>query len=89
MMSLYKWEGVGYVFDSNDEEVEVHLDIGYDIDGDDVGRFAVINQASYVDDKGYIRRYNFSDSEREAYEEEINDAINEEPYFVGGDLEGY
>ena len=87
MMSLYKWEGVGYVFDSNDEEVEVHLDIGYDIDGDDVGRFAVINQASYVDDKGFIRRYKFSDSEREAYEEDINEAIHEEPYFVNE--EGY
>ena len=78
---------MGYVFDSNDNEVEVHLDIGYDIEGDDVGRFAVINQASYVDDKGYIRRYKFSDSELNAYEEEINDAINEEPYFVNE--EGY
>ena len=87
MMSLHKWDGVGYVFDRNDEEVEVHLDIGYDIEGDDVGRFAVINQASYVDDKGYIRRYKFSDSELCAYEEEINDAINEEPYFVNE--EGY
>ena len=89
MMSLHKWDGVGTVIDSKDDEVEVDIDIGYDIEGDDVGRFAVINQASYVDDKGFIRRYNFSDSEREAYEEEINDAINEEPYFVGGDLEGY
>ena len=80
MMSLYRWDGVGYVEDSNDDEVEVHLDIGYDIEGDDVGRYAVINKASYVDDKGYIRRYDFSDSEREAYEEEITDAINEEPF---------
>jgi hypothetical protein len=80
MMSLYKWDGVGYVEDSNNDEVEVDIDIGYDIEGDDVGRFAVINQASYVDDKGYIRRYKFSDSEREAYEEEINDALNEEPF---------
>ena len=79
-MSLHKWDGVGYVEDSNNDEVEVDIDIGYDIEGDDVGRFAVINQASYVDDKGYIKRYNFSDSEREAYEEEINDALNEEPF---------
>jgi len=80
-MSLHKWDGIGYVFDSNNDEVEVDIDIGYDIEGDDIGRFAVINQASYVDDKGYIRRYKFSDLEREAYEEEINDALNEEPYF--------
>jgi len=80
MMSLHKWDGVGTVINSKDEEVDVDIDIGYDIEGDDVGRFVVINQASYVDDKGFIRRYNFSDSEREAYEEEINDAINENPY---------
>jgi hypothetical protein len=80
MFSLYKWDGVGYVVNSRDEDVEVDIDIGYDIENDDGGRFATINQASYVDDKGFIRRYNLSDSEREAYEEEINDALNEEPF---------
>ena len=80
MMSLYKWDGVGTVINSNDDEVEVDINIGYDIEGDDVGRFAAINQASYVDDKGYIRRYNFSDSEREAYEDEINARLDEEPF---------
>ena len=80
MYSLYKWDGFGTVINSKDEEVEVDIDIGYDIENDDGGRFSTINQASYVDDKGYIRRYNLSDSEREAYEEEINDAINEEPF---------
>ena len=80
MMSLYKWDGVGTVINSKDDEVEVDIDIGYDIEGDDVGRFVVINQASYIDDKGFIRRYNFSDSERQAYEDEINNAINENPY---------
>ena len=40
MMSLYKWDGVGTVINSNDDEVEVDIDIGYDIEGDDVGRFA-------------------------------------------------
>ena len=89
MISSHCWDGVGYVVDSRDEEVEVDIDISYDIENDDGGRFSTINQASYVDDKGYIRRYILSDSEREAYEEEINDALNEEPYFVGGDLEGY
>jgi len=87
MMSLYKWDGVGYVFNSNDEEVEVDINIGYDIDGEGFDRFAVINKASYVDDKGFIRRYNLSDSERIAYEEDINEAIHEEPYFVNE--EGY
>jgi len=87
MMSLYKWDGVGTVIDSKDDEVEVDIDIGYDIEGAGVDRFAVINQASYVDDKGFIRRYNFSDSERIAYEEDINEAIHEEPYFVNE--EGY
>ena len=80
MFSLYKWDGVGTVINSKDEEVDVDIDIGYDIEGDDVGKFVIINQASYVDDKGFIRRYNFSDSERLAFEEEINDAINENPY---------
>ena len=80
MYSLYKWDGVGYVEDSNDNEVEVDIDISYDIDNDDGGRFSTINQASYVDDKGYIRRYNLSDSEREAYEEEINARLDEEPF---------
>ena len=80
MMSLYKWDGVGTVLDSNDDEVEVDIDIGYDIEGDDVGRFVVINGASYVDDKGFIRRYEFSDSELRAFEDEINEAINENPY---------
>ena len=80
MMSLYKWDGIGTVIDSKDDEVEVDINIGYDIEGDDVGRFAVINQASYVDDKGFIRRYNFSDSEREFYEEEINAKLDEEPF---------
>tara|TARA_B100000768_G_C11280713_1_gene378419 strand:+ start:2216 stop:2485 length:270 start_codon:yes stop_codon:yes gene_type:complete len=85
MFSLYKWDGVGYVANSNDDEVEVDINISYDIDNDDVGRFATIDKASYVDDSGYIRRYNLSDSEREFYEEQINDAINEEAYFEGGD----
>ena len=80
MFSLYKWDGLGTVINSKDEEVDVDIDIGYDIENDDVGRFAVISKASYVDDKGFIRRYNLSDSERLAYEEEINDAINEDPY---------
>ncbi len=80
MFSLYKWDGVGYVENSKNEEVEVDIDIGYDIDNDDGGRFSTINKASYVDDKGFIRRYNLSDSERDFYEEEINDAINEEPF---------
>ena len=80
MMSLYKWDGVGYVEDSNEDEVEVDIDIGYDIENDDGGRFATINKASYVDDKGYIRRYHLSDSELDYYEEQINDAINENPY---------
>ena len=85
MFSLYKWDGAGTVINSNDDEVEVDIDIGYDIENDDGGRFATIDKASYVDDKGFIRRYNLSDSEREAYEEDINDAINEEAYFEGGD----
>ena len=80
MISLYKWDGVGYVEDSNDNEVEVDIDISYDIENDDGGRFSTINQASYVDDNGYIRRYNLSDSEREAYEEEINARLDEEPF---------
>ena len=80
MISLYKWDGVGYVEDSNDNEVEVDIDISYDIDNDDGGRFSTINQASYVDDKGYIRRYHLSDSEREVYEEEINALLDEEPF---------
>ena len=80
MYSLYKWDGFGTVINSKDEEVDVDIDIGYDIENDDGGRFAAINQASYVDDKGYIRRYNFSDSEREAYEDEINARLDEEPF---------
>ena len=80
MYSLYKWDGFGTVINSKDEEVEVDIDIGYDIENDDGGRFSTINQASYVDDKGYIRRYHLSDSEREAYEEEINARLDEEPF---------
>ena len=80
MYSLYKWDGFGTVINSKDEEVDVDIDISYDIENDDGGRFAAINQASYVDDKGYIRRYNLSDSEREAYEEEINARLDEEPF---------
>ena len=80
MYSLYKWDGFGTVINSKDDEVEVDIDIGYDIENDDGGRFSTINQASYVDDKGYIRRYNLSDSEREAYEEEINARLDEEPF---------
>ena len=80
MFSLYKWDGVGYVENSKDEEVEVDIDISYDIDNDDGGRFSTINQASYVDDKGYIRRYNLSNSERDFYEEEINAKLEEEPF---------
>tara|TARA_B110000879_G_C10928532_1_gene414979 strand:+ start:369 stop:614 length:246 start_codon:yes stop_codon:yes gene_type:complete len=80
MYSLYKWDGFGTVINSKDEEVDVDIDIGYDIENDDGGRFSTINQASYVDDKGYIRRYNLSDSEREAYEEEINARLDEEPF---------
>lgn len=78
-MSLYKWEGVGYVESKEGGDIEVDLNIGYDIEGDDVGRFVIINQASYVDEDGFIRRYDLSDSERASYEEEINDAINENP----------
>ena len=80
MISLYKWDGVGYVENSKGEEVEVDIDLGYDIEDDDGGRFSTINKASYVDDKGYIRRYNLSDSEREFYEEEINAKLDEEPF---------
>jgi len=80
MYSLHKWDGFGTVINSKDEEVDVDIDIGYDIENDDGGRFSTINQASYVDDKGYIRRYNLSDSEREAYEEEINARLDEEPF---------
>jgi len=80
MYSLYKWDGFGTVINSKDEEVDVDIDIGYDIENDDGGRFSTINQASYVDDKGYIRRYNLSDSEREAYEDEINARLDEEPF---------
>ena len=80
MYSLYKWDGFGTVINSKDEEVDVDIDIGYDIENDDGGRSSTINQASYVDDKGYIRRYNLSDSEREAYEEEINARLDEEPF---------
>jgi len=80
MISLYKWDGFGTVINSKDEEVDVDIDIGYDIENDDGGRFSTINQASYVDDKGFIRRYNLSDSEREAYEEEINARLDEEPF---------
>ena len=80
MYSLFKWDGFGTVINSKDEEVDVDIDIGYDIENDDGGRFSTINQASYVDDKGYIRRYNLSDSEREAYEEEINARLDEEPF---------
>ena len=80
MYSLYKWDGFGTVINSKDEEVDVDIDIGYDIENDDGGRFSTINQASYVDDKGFVRRYNLSDSEREAYEEEINARLDEEPF---------
>ena len=83
------WDGTGHVFNKALDEVEVQIDILYDVDHDDGGSFpAIYPIATYEDDDGYEQDYKLSDKEIEKYYEEVYEAMCEEPMYdeYGGAL---
>ena len=91
MKSWYanNWDGTGHVFNKALDEVEVQIDILYDVDHDDGGSFpAIYPIATYEDDDGYEQDYRLSENEIEKYYEEVYEAMREEPIYdeYGGAL---
>ena len=91
MKSWYtnNWDGSAWVFNKALDEVEVQIDILYDVDHDDGGSFpAIYPIATYEDDDGYEQDYKLSDKEIEKYYEEVYEAMCEEPIYdeYGGAL---
>ena len=83
------WDGTGHVFNKALDEVEVQIDILYDVDHDDGGSFpAIYPIATYSDDDGYEQDYQLSENEIEKYYEEVYEAMCEEPMYdeYGGAL---
>ena len=83
------WDGTGHVFNKALDEVEVQIDILYDVDHDDGGSFpAIYPIATYEDDDGYEQDYRLSENEIEKYYEEVYEAMREEPIYdeYGGAL---
>ena len=83
------WDGTGHVFNKALDEVEVQIDILYDVDHDDGGSFpAIYPIATYEDDDGYEQDYQLSDKEIDKYYEEVYEAMREEPIYdeYGGAL---
>jgi len=83
------WDGSAWVSNKALDEVEVQLDILYDVDHDDGGSFpAIYPIATYSDDDGYEQDYKLSENEIEKYYEEVYEAMCEEPMYdeYGGAL---
>ena len=83
------WDGTGHVFNKALDEVEVQIDILYDVDHDDGGSFpAIYPIATYSDDDGYEQDYKLSDKEVDKFYEEVYEAMREEPMYdeYGGAL---
>ena len=83
------WDGTGHVFNKALDEVEVPIDILYDVEHDDGGSFPVIyGIATYEDDDGYEQDYQLSDKELDKFYEEVYEAMREEPIYdeYGGAL---
>ena len=83
------WDGTGHVFNKALDEVEVQIDILYDVDHDDGGSFpAIYPIATYEDDDGYEQDYELSDKEVDKFYEEVYEAMREEPIYdeYGGAL---
>ena len=83
------WETTGWVFNKALDEVEVPLDILYDVEHDDGGSFPVIyGIATYEDEDGYEQDYLLSDDEVDRVYEHIYEAIREKPLYdeYGGAL---
>jgi len=83
------WDGLAWVTNKALDEVEVQIDILYDVDHDDGGSFpAIYPIATYSDDDGYEQDYKLSENEIEKYYEEVYEAMREEPMYdeYGGAL---
>ena len=83
------WDGTGHVTNKALDEVEVQIDILYDVEHDDGGSFpAIYPIATYEDDDGYEQDYRLSENEIEKYYEEVYEAMREEPIYdeYGGAL---
>ncbi len=66
------WDGTGHVFNKALDEVEVPINILYDVDHDDGGSFPVIyGIATYEDDDGYEQDYQLSYTEIDRIYEEV------------------
>ena len=76
---LYDWETTGWVFNKALDEVEVPINILYDIEYDE-GKFPVIcSTGSYIDDDGYEQDYLLSDDEVDRAYEHIYEAMQDDP----------
>jgi len=83
------WDGSAWVTNKALDEVEVQIDILYDVDHDDGGSFPVIyGIATYSDDDGYEQDYQLSENEIDKFYEEVYEAMREEPMYdeYGGAL---
>jgi hypothetical protein len=83
------WDGSAWVFNKALDEVEVPIDILYDVEHDDGGSFpAIYPIATYSDDDGYEQDYKLSENEIQKFYEEVYEAMQEEPMYdeYGGAL---
>lgn len=83
------WDGSAWVTNKALDEVEVPIDILYDVEHDDGGSFpAIYPIATYLDDDGYEQDYQLSENEIDKFYEEVYEAMREEPMYdeYGGAL---
>ena len=83
------WDGSAWGFNKALDEVEVQIDILYDVEHDDGGSFpAIYPIATYSDDDGYEQDYKLSENEIQKFYEEVYEAMQEEPMYdeYGGAL---